>query len=198
MVYRWIRKPEATICIPLFLALALAISCGASATATPLGPTAIPATGKIAFVSNRDGQDNIYIMNADGSGLTRLTFDFTRLSTPSWTPDKGRFDPGVTPDPTPEVLHPSWSPDGSRIAFVSSLDGTAKIYVMNADGSGQTRLTNISGIDSSPVWSPDGKHITFSREAEIYIINADGTGLTNLTNNPASDRGPVWMPTQQE
>ena len=85
-------------------------------------------TGRITFVSGRDGNAEIYVMNADGSSQTRLTND------PEWESS------------------PSWSPDGSLIAFESSRDGNAEIYVMNADGSGQIRLTNDPGGDVSPSW----------------------------------------------
>src|SRR5205823_1094199 len=74
--------------------------------------------GKIAFASDRSDNFEIYVMNGDGSELTRLT-----------------------DNPATDVS-PSWSPDGTKIAFVSSRDGNPEIYVMSADGSGQTRLTN--------------------------------------------------------
>ena len=84
--------------------------------------------GSIAFASNRDGNWEVYVMNADGSGQTRLT------DNPAW--DRG----------------PRWSPDGSRIAFVSQRDQNNDIYVMNADGSGQTRLTDNPARDGQPSW----------------------------------------------
>ncbi|MCH8876404.1 MAG: PD40 domain-containing protein [Chloroflexi bacterium] len=137
--------------------------------------TVAPATGKIAFTSARDGDSEIYVMNADGSGHTNLT-----------------NHPAFDEDPT-------WSPDGSQIAFISDRDGDSEIYVMNADGSGQTNLTNIPGANFSPAWSPDGTQIAFTsardvNNFEIYVMNADGSGQTNLTNNPAQDSGPAWSP----
>ncbi|MGH7339150.1 MAG: hypothetical protein ACREKH_01540, partial [Candidatus Rokuibacteriota bacterium] len=94
---------------------------------------------------------------------------------------------------------PSWSPDGSRIAFQSWRHGNAEIYVMNADGSGVTRLTSHGALDQLPSWSPDGSTIAFTSErdgnAEIYLINPDGAGLTRLTNHPANpDTDPAWSP----
>ena len=72
---------------------------------------------------------------------------------------------------------PSWSPDGGRIAFDSLRDGNGEIYVMNADGSGQTRLTDDPGFDGSASWSPDGSRIAFQSfrdgdaNPEIYVMN---------------------------
>ena len=86
--------------------------------------------GRIAFFSDRDGNDEIYVMDADGSNQTRLT------NNPAWDCD------------------PAWSPDGSRIAFTSDRDGNYQVYVMNADGSGQANSTDNAGGDGWPAWSP--------------------------------------------
>ena len=139
---------------------------------------AAPASGRIAFHSDRDGNYEIYVMNADGSGVTRLTNNSI------------------------DDLNPAWSPDGRRIAFHSDRDGNFEIYVMNADGSGVTRLTNNSAYDGDPAWSPDGARIAFEsfrspRDGnwEVYVMNADGSGVTRLTNNySASDNNPTWSP----
>ncbi len=122
-------------------------------------------------------------MNADGSGDTRLTH--TR--------------PGLNSS------FPAWSPDGERIAFTSNGEFNGRfyfdIYVMNADGSDQTNLTNSQADDMLPVWSPDGTRIAFAsdrdRNFDIYVMNADGSGLTRLTNHPAYDvvSGIAWSPT---
>jgi Tol biopolymer transport system component len=80
--------------------------------------------------SERDGNKEIYVMNADGSGETRIT------------------------DNQADDTDPTWYPDGLRIAFVSDRDGNREIYVMNADGGDQTRLTNNTDSDSTPAWSP--------------------------------------------
>jgi dipeptidyl aminopeptidase/acylaminoacyl peptidase len=131
--------------------------------------------GRIAFASDRDDNFEIYVVDPDGGGLTRLT------NNPA------------------EDLGPAWSPDGTRIAFVSNRDGNQEIYTMNADGSNQTRLTNNAAADLEPAWSPDGTRIAFvSNRAgndEVFVMNAaDGTGLVNLTNNGADDNNPAWAP----
>jgi Tol biopolymer transport system component len=89
-------------------------------------------------------------------------------------------------------------PANTRIAFYSERDGNGEIYVMNVDGTNQTRLTNNSASDANPSWSPDGTKIAFESERdgnfEIYTMNADGTDQTRLTNNSASDTNPSWSP----
>ncbi len=198
------------------------------AGAAPAANAVVPGkNGKIAFSSVRDGKNqNIYVMNADGSGQTRLTNG--RIDDyPTWSPDgkKIAFD-GVDTmyvmnadgsgqtrltRSTPSGINPAWSPDGKKIAFthVSVPDFNAEIYVMNADGSGLTRLTRNAlgpggGGDYSPDWSPDGRKIAFAsgrqRPAgcsvclDVYVMNADGSGQTRLTNNAATDQDPAWSP----
>ena len=85
-----------------------------------------------------------------------------------------------------------------KIAFTSRRDGKWETYVINADGSDQTRVANNPATDYGPTWSPDGTRIAFTSrregDAEIYVVHEDGSGLTNLTNKPADDRGPTWSP----
>jgi Tol biopolymer transport system component len=93
---------------------------------------------------------------------------------------------------------PSWSPDGKRIAFTSFRHGRGDIYVVNADGSGEQRLTTNPAHDDLATWSPDGSRIAFSSlrdgNFEIYVMNADGTGQTRLTTDPEDDFSPSWSP----
>ena len=90
--------------------------------------------------------------------------------------------------------YPSWSPDGKMITFESHRDGNREIYIMNADGWGQTNLTKNPAEDVYPTWSLDGKNIIFGSDRddpdsriEIYVMNPDGSGQTKLTNNTAWD-----------
>src|SRR5207249_1714201 len=179
------------------------------------------SNGKTAFVSNRDGNNEIYTMNPDGTGVTRLTFD-TVVShndlSPTWSPDGTKIAFASDRDGNYEIytmnadgtgatrlttsirsdLSPAWSPDGTKVAFQSYRDNAylPEIYVMNVDGSGQTRLTVNTFSDLDPAWSPDGTKIAFSTDRdgnfEIYTMNADGTGATRLTSNAATDSSPTW------
>ena len=172
----------------------------------------------IAFASSRDGNSAIYVMRADGSGVTRLT-GIGPSQFPVWSPDGSKIaflhpvpfscrlhcrqyilvmnadGSGVRQLTNGDDFSPVWSPDGTRIAFRT---GNWEIYVMNADGSGKVNLTNNPGSDGTPAWSPDGTRIAFSSNRdgndEIYVMNADGSGQVNLTNNPGSDGGPAWSP----
>jgi Tol biopolymer transport system component len=93
---------------------------------------------------------------------------------------------------------PSWSPDGRSIAFTSFRNGRGDIYVMDARGSNQRRLTLDPAHDDLPTWSPDGTRIAFvsTRDGnlEIYVMNADGSSQTRLTFSPGADFGPTWSP----
>jgi Tol biopolymer transport system component len=156
-----------TLAIVVVLGLALLMVC-------------VDAQAQIAFMSHRDGNPEIYVMNPDGQNQRRLTNNRHK------------------------DFQPSWSPDGKRIAFISDRDGhvhegwsTDEIYVMDADGSNQQRLTNHPNNDYSPSWSSDSKRIAFvshrDGNGEIYMIDADGGNLQNLTNNPRSDVSPAWL-----
>ena len=93
--------------------------------------------------------------------------------------------------------HDANARNGNKITFVSNRDGMAtEIYVMNADGSNQTRLTSNTADDHFPSFSRDGSKITFASDRdgnhEIYVMNADGSNQTRLTNNPADDFFPSF------
>ena len=108
------------------------------------------------FVSWRDGNGEVYAMDADGSGPRNLT-----------------------QHPAKDV-RPAWSPDGRRIAFVSQRDGNSEVYVMNADGSGKRNLTRDRASDDYPTWSPDGRRIAFLRCSALLLRSpATATSCTS-------------------
>ena len=99
-------------------------------------------------------------------------------------------------------FNPAWSPDGTKIAFARyiNLVGSlkAQIFVMDADGSNQHSLTNLSALDERPYWSPDGTKIIFQSDRtgnnEIFMMNADGTNRVNISHNSSNDTAPTWQP----
>ena len=151
-------------------------------------PSWSPDSTRIAFASEREKTPlifDIYVMDADGQNQQRLT------------------------ENPMDDTDPSWSPDGKRIVFRARRDGhfenklaiTYEIYVMDADGQNQQRLTNNRKNDWSPSWSPDGGRIAFASDRkgdlenfEIYVMDADGQNQQRLTNNRAWDWYPSWSP----
>jgi Tol biopolymer transport system component len=193
-------------------------------------PALSPDGAMIAFRSERDGNTEVYVMHADGSNQRNLSSDGANDWGPFWSPD-GRVvwncahglvtgfracvanpdgsNRGVLPIDR-YVEYPAWSPDGSKIAFMSQEPGASgsdpdyNVYVADADGTNVRRLTDAPGEDGFPSWSPDGKKIAFSSTRDdcsnsdaldcqttgdigpfetIYVMNADGTD-----QHPLSDR----------
>jgi Tol biopolymer transport system component len=150
-------------------------------------PSYSPDGTQIAFRGDLDlvepsGDEEIYVMNADGTNVRQLT-------------SNADFDSA-----------PSWSPDGKRILFERAPAGTftpgteaqeKDIYVMRADGTHVRRLTDSPGLDEGPEFSPDATKIAFSSardgQQEIYVMDADGSNPRRLTDNPARDESPDWQ-----
>ena len=135
-----------------------------------------PRVRKITFVSKRDGNNEIYVMDANGRNPRRLTNNAAADRTPAW------------------------SPNGQRIAFTSDRDGKGliEVYIMDADGNNPRKLTDLIGINTNPSWSPGGSKIVFQssrdRNSEIYILDLDDKNTLNLTNSDDSDGMPSWSP----
>jgi Tol biopolymer transport system component len=177
-----------------FLVMVVGVSFAASTMVwvSPAEATLSGEEGLIAYVSDRDGNDEIYVMEPDGSNQLNLTNHPASDSSPSW------------------------SPNGRELAFVSDRTGVATIWLMGADGSDLREL--IPG--TQPAWSPDGSQIAFVDDldfdqvpvASIWVVNVDGTGLTRVTSPEKDpiyleelqsgryvsldiwDSGPVWFP----
>jgi TolB protein len=204
-----------------------------------------PDGQKIAFERDRKRAVQIYVMNADGSGVTQLTTGAGFHGTPGWSPDGSSLaidtawgdyparqgiwiipasDPdGVTRDEAvrltkkPEGFEfdsePQFSPDGSSIVFTrfkSFEKAESAIHRVSVDGTGLERLTPWDLNASDPDWSPDAQMITFDSgdlpvppaKPNIYVMGADGSGRTRLTDSPRLREGerfkfaqnPVWSP----
>jgi TolB protein len=179
-------------------------------------------TSKIAFVSNRDGNDEIYLMDYDGANQTRLTYNTVRDYMPAFAPG-GRhiaytsyrnLVPGLYIDDIYEQKRtvvsvkgtsyaPAFSADGGKLAFSSSMDGNAEIYVADVDLNptrvGKVRrLTFNPGIDTAPSWSPNGREIAFTSDrggtAQIYIMDAEGTNPRRISFGANHHDAPAWSP----
>lgn len=200
-------------------------------TRTPNGRSSWNATwapdGKqMAFVSDRDGIPDIYVMQLDGTGLERLTVtsgDRRHALNPAWSPDGRRiaFDSNRDGDDEIYVLDlasrqsnavgstppdggswtPAWSPDGRQIAFASNRDGPDELYVMNADGSNMRRIN--ARATGRPRWSPDGSTLIFQRfetpdREEVWTVGVDGSELRKLVSDKrCSARHANWQGRQQ-
>jgi Tol biopolymer transport system component len=153
--------------------------------AAPAAAQATAVNGRIAFTVCEFGvlgilQCDIWVMNPDGSGQLNLTN----------TPDLDETDP-------------SWSPDGTRIAYVEGTTGVNRLMIINADGSARAVVTPEPSFQFRPTWSPGGSRLAFVRQVpgvvmsiqfDILAINVDGSGEVNLTNSDFDEVDPAWAP----
>jgi dipeptidyl aminopeptidase/acylaminoacyl peptidase len=190
------------------------------------GPAWSPDGRRLAFDVNsyppegapKGGYDDVYVANADGSDVVRLTYERgARL--PAWSPDNSRIayasqqpdggsqifamnadgsDPNQLTSGPAFNMRPAWSPDGASIAFESVFDRNSDVYVMSADGSDPHRLTNDLAWDGDPVWSPDGDHIVFASDRDpsgIYMMNADGSDVRLIEpDDDVANLNIAWSP----
>jgi len=145
-------------------------------------PAWSPDGARLAFRSHRDGNEEVYLMLADGSDQHNL----------SNSPSGGDYSP-------------AWSADGQWIAFMSDRAGKADVWVMRQDGSEARQVTDLRGISEYPTWSPDGRQIAFhctqgrvlpggTGDFEICVTADDGTGFAQLTDAPGESKLPAWSP----
>lgn len=176
-------------------------------------------TTKIVFVSNRDDNDELYMMDYDGHNQTRLTFNNIKDYMPAWSADglkiaytayrqekaglyildlyegsrKLVFDQGTS-------FGSSFSPDGKKLAFCSTEDeSNSEIYVTKNDGTNLKRLTFNKAIDTAPSWSPTNREIAFTSDRggspQIYIMDAEGSNVRRCSFGGTYHDGPAWSPT---
>jgi len=184
-----------------------------------LGVRGVSST-EIAFVSDRSGNKEIYVMKADGGAVRRATANRSINNFPNWAPDgeaiaytsyrqgnrpliflssRGTRRPGrvLTSDGRSQY-RAVFDPTGKRLAVVISNGGASEIYSVGDDGRGLRRLTESRAIEVSPSWSPDGKRLAFVSDRtgspHVYIMNADGSGVRRLTYDGSYNTNPTWSP----
>jgi dipeptidyl aminopeptidase/acylaminoacyl peptidase len=159
----------------------------------------------------------IHVINADGTGLHRVSPQGVQDFHPTWSPDGSRLAfehrvdnvsngdlyimnadgtdrVRVTNDPEPDE-YPVWSPKGDRIAFMSYDDGDGSdIFVVNLDGTNRVNLTRDGAWDVDVAWSPDGERLVAARDGELLLLNPDGTQRAQLTQGVFAAHAPAWSP----
>jgi TolB protein len=176
------------------------------------------AQTRMAFVSDKSGKKELYLMDYDGANVVQITRDRSITLAPRWSPD-GKLITFVSYRDGSPALHsyvptsgrrwsmvalpgttmsPAWAPSGDRLAFSSSQGGNPELYVADAEGKNPKRLTFGVGADLSPSWSPNGRQIVFNSDrggsAQIYLMNADGSDQRRLTFDGSYNTTPAFSP----
>ncbi len=176
-------------------------------------------TSKIVFISNRKGNDELYMMDFDGQNQTRITFNKYRDYMPAWSADgrKIAYTSYRSHKASLYILNPyqgeikeviskgtnfapAFSPDGKKLAFCSTIDeGNPEIYVAGSDGQHVKRLTYNKAIDTAPSWSPTSREIAFTSDRggtpQIYIMDAEGSNVRRVSFGGSYHDAPSWSPT---
>lgn len=172
---------------------------------------------KIVFISNRDGNDEIYFMDYDGKRAKRITHNDYVDSLPSWSSDNEKIIYTSYKKQNPDLYAFSlytgktesisqgganysadWSLEGDNLVYTSTKSGNAEIYTRNMRSGKEKRLTFNQVIDTSPSWSPNGREIVFTSQRsgtpQIYIMDAEGTNIRRITYEGTYHDSPVWSP----
>jgi WD40 repeat protein len=186
-----------------------------------ISPAWSPDGSRLAFLSNRAGNWEVFVMNADGSGVTQLTDTQRHEDAPAWSPD-GRFIvfsserdgnaeiyrmavdgtdvARLTNAPLTLDIQPVYSPDGARLAYVAIQNGAGRLFVMNGDGSNPQPLSEGEGESRSPAWSPDGQRLVFASDRanagvfELYELTLATGAVRALTNSGTQNGSPHYSP----
>lgn len=188
-----------------------------------LDPSFAPDGRRLVYIAMIEGREQLFVMNADGTGQRQITRDNADHEDPAWSPDGRRIafiriadghkiihliDPdggNLTPltPPTQSAIHPVWSPDSTRILYCTDDDlrppvkNEAEIYAIEVATRRITTLVS-GGVNTYPAISPDGRRIAFRRmigvDSEVFIADANGANARNLTSHPAFDGWPAWSP----
>ena len=180
--------------------------------ATAFYPSVSPDGETVYFSSRQSGNFEIYSVSVNGEGAKQLTNDIGSIYAPELSPNgewiiftnngKGLWlmrtsGKKAHPITDRDDIDPTWSPDGSMVAFASSRAGWRQLFVMNADGTDIRQVTSLDNMGGRSTWSPDGTKLAFYRgpkgDHNIYVINVDGTRLVQLTNR-GDNLGPSWSP----
>jgi TolB protein len=164
-----------------------------------------PFLSRIAFISDRTGSSELWVMDWNGENQKQLTKHNSLALAPTWSPDGKHlvFTSYLRGTPALYLLTPqegylkllwdkggvnssaSVSPDGRSVAFASSRDGNVDIYTVSIDGGEAQRLTTARGIDTQPAWAPNGRQIAFtstrSGSPQIYLMDADGSNVRRVS-----------------